>query len=121
MKQLFVDYGYALVPLGLTGWIAFTVSFAMIDISYAIPLLSDPFGWGWNLFGTASVPWIRFFPEWVPYIQTPILLIGMLLSILTAYKLARQRIPDKVIALKSIVPVVVFVVVIIMVFFLLYV
>ncbi|MBI5300809.1 MAG: 4Fe-4S binding protein [Chloroflexi bacterium] len=121
LKQLFVDYGYALAPLGLTGWIAFTVSFALIDISYAIPLLSDPFGWGWNLFGTAGTPWIRFIPEWVPYIQTPILLIGMALSIVTAYKIIEQRVADKKLAFQSVLPVVVFMVVVMFVFFQLYV
>ncbi len=121
LKQLFVDYGYALAPLGLTGWIAFTVSFALIDISYAIPLLSDPFGWGWNLFGTAGTAWIRFIPEWVPYIQTPILLIGLALSIVTAYKLVQQRVPDKQTAFRSVVPIVVFMVGIMLVFFQLFV
>ncbi|MBI5650318.1 MAG: 4Fe-4S binding protein [Chloroflexi bacterium] len=121
LKQLFVDYGYALAPLGLTGWIAFTVSFALIDISYAIPLLSDPFGWGWDLFGTAKTPWIRFIPEWVPYIQTPILLIGLALSIVTAYNLVEQRVPDKRAAFRSVLPIVVFMVGIMLVFFQLYV
>ncbi|MBI4788836.1 MAG: hypothetical protein HY782_17525, partial [Chloroflexi bacterium] len=102
-------------------WIAFTVSFAMIDISYAIPLLSDPFGWGWNLLGTAKVPWIRFFPEWVPYVQTPILLVGMALSIITAVTIVRQRIPDKHLAFKSVLPVVIFIMAVIMLFFVLYV
>lgn len=121
LKQLFIDYGYAIAPLGLTGWIAFTVSFALIDISYAIPLLSDPFGWGWNLFGTAGTPWIRFIPEWVPYIQTPILLIGMALSIVAAYKIIEQRVADKKTAFKSVIPVVVFIVAVMAVFFQLFV
>jgi hypothetical protein len=121
LKQLFVDYGYALAPLGLIGWIAFTVSFALIDISYAIPLLSDPFGWGWNLFGTAKVPWMRFIPEWVPYIQTPILLFGLAVSIIAAYKIVRQRTEDKEAAFRSVIPVAIFMLVITALFFQLYV
>jgi polyferredoxin len=120
MSQLFVDFGYALVPLGLTGWIAFTVSFVLIDISYAIPLLSDPFGWGWNLFGTAGMPWIRFIPRWVPYIQTPILLTGMALSIIVAYRIVRGRVSDKLIAWKSATPVAVFIAMVTAVLFQLY-
>lgn len=121
LKQLFVDYGYALAPLGLTGWIAFTVSFALIDISYAIPLLSDPFGWGWNLFGTAKVPWMRFIPEWVPYIQTPILLFGLVVSIIAAYKIVQQRTNDKTAAMQSVIPIALFMLAITAVFFQLYV
>ena len=108
LKQLFVDYGYAVAPLGLIGWIAFTVSFALIDISYAIPLISDPFGWGWNLFGTAKVPWMRFIPEAIPYIQTPIMVFGLVVSIVAAYKIVRQRTDDKSAAMRSVIPVAIF-------------
>jgi len=108
VERLFVDYAYALVPMGLAGWIAFTVSFVLVDISYAIPLLSDPFGWGWDLLGTAKVPWLLFFPEWVPYIQTPIVLAGLVLSIYTAYYLVRPYAIDKAQALRSVVPIAAF-------------
>ena len=121
LKQLFVDYGYALAPLGLIGWIAFTVSFALIDISYAIPLISDPFGWGWNLFGTATIPWMRFIPEWIPYIQTPILIFGLIVSIVAAYKIVRQRTDDKSAAMRSVIPVAIFMLAIAAIFMQLYV
>ena len=31
-----------------------TFSYLLIGGQYAIPLVSNPFGWGWDLFGTAS-------------------------------------------------------------------
>ena len=42
-----------LQPLGLAAWVAFTISFAFAKLSYVLPVLSDPFGRGWDLFGTA--------------------------------------------------------------------
>jgi polyferredoxin len=90
LEKMFVNYAYALVPLGLLGWIAFSVSFVLPNISYAISVISDPFGWGWNLFGTSTFPWTPFLPGLIPYLQIPILLIGLASSIIIAFGIARQ-------------------------------
>jgi hypothetical protein len=55
-RTLFVAYAYTLVPLGLAAWIAFSLGFVLTNGSYALAVISDPFGWGWNLFGTADTP-----------------------------------------------------------------
>ncbi|MFZ5912301.1 MAG: cupredoxin domain-containing protein [Chloroflexota bacterium] len=107
LALLFRDYGYAVIPLGLAGWIAFTVAFAMIDISYAIPLLSDPMGWGWNLFGTANYGWVMYAPHLVPYLQAPILLGGLGVSIYTAYRIGLNHITDKKVLTRSLAPAVI--------------
>lgn len=91
LKKLWIDEAYALVPMGLIGWIAFSLSFLFVNGSYAIPLLSDPFGWGWNLIGTVDFHWAPFVPDLVKYIQVPLLLGGLSLSILAAYRIARQH------------------------------
>jgi hypothetical protein len=44
----------ALVPIALAYHVAHYFSFLFIGGQYAIPRLSDPFGYGWNLFGTAG-------------------------------------------------------------------
>jgi hypothetical protein len=43
-----------LVPISLAYHVAHYVSYLFVGGQYAIPLISDPFGWGWNLFGTAA-------------------------------------------------------------------
>ncbi len=91
VKRLFVDYAYSLVPLGLIGWIAFSFSFVFVNGSYAISVLSDPFGWGWNLFGTRDVPWTPFLPGLMTFLQIGLLLVGLVFSIVTAYRLVRQH------------------------------
>jgi hypothetical protein len=91
VKRLFVDYAYSLVPLGLTGWIAFSFSFVFVNGSYAASVLSDPFGWGWNLFGTRSVPWTPLWPEVMAALQVLLLLVGLIFSVVIAYRIGRQH------------------------------
>jgi hypothetical protein len=91
LKRLFVDYAYSLVPLGLTAWIAFSFSFVFVNGSYAISVLSDPFGWGWNLFGTRSVPWTPLLPGLALVLQVGMLLVGLVFSIVIAYRIGRQH------------------------------
>jgi hypothetical protein len=91
VKRLFIDYAYSLVPLGLTGWIAFSFSFVFVNGSYAVSVLSDPFGWGWDLFGTRAVPWSPFWPELMTALQVVLLLLGLVFSMVTAYRIACQH------------------------------
>lgn len=108
LKQLFVSYGYATVPLGLMGWIAFSLSFVLVNGSYAIPVISDPFGWGWDLFSTASYPWTPYVPQVLPYLQVPTLLGGLLLSILLADRIANENFANRNQAFRSLIPVALF-------------
>jgi len=117
LKRLFTDYGYAIVPIGLAGWIAFTTAFALVDISYAIPLLSDPMGWGWDLFGTADYGWVMYAPHIIPYLQIPIMLGGLAISIYTVYRIAINHTTDKKLLIRSLTPIVVYLVAVTAVFF----
>jgi len=67
----------ALLPLGLFAWIAFTVSFALPKISYVLSVISDPLGWGWNLFGTAGATWNPDVATFGPILQAGLLLLGL--------------------------------------------
>lgn len=91
VKKLFIDIGYALVPFGLAVWVAFTVGMILVNGSYVIPVLSDPLGWGWNLFGTAHYSWRPYFPELVPYLEMLIVGVGAVASTMTALRLAKEN------------------------------
>jgi hypothetical protein len=104
-QKLFTELGYTIIPLGLAGWIAFTIGFALVDISYAIPLISDPMGWGWDLFGTADYPWTMYIPHLVPYFQIPIMLGGLMISIYVVYRVAIHYISNKKLLMKALTPV----------------
>jgi len=95
-RELFVAYAYALVPLGLAAWVAFSLSFVLVNSSYAWQVLSDPFGWGWNLFGTADWKWTPYLAGWIPLLQIPILLVGLAAAIALALRAARElRMPQR--------------------------
>ncbi len=89
-RKILVNFAYTLVPLGLAAWVAFSISFVLINLSYAWQVLSDPFGWGWNLFGTAGWKWTPYLSGWVPAIQLPILLIGLVWATGVALRTARE-------------------------------
>jgi len=105
VKRLFVDYAYSLVPLGLIGWIAFSFSFVFVNGSYAVSVLSDPFGWGWDLFGTRSLPWTPLLPGLVMVLQVGLLLAGLVFSIVIAYRIGRQHADSAAQAWRAALPV----------------
>ena len=90
LRQLFTALAFSLVPLGLAAWIAFTLSFVFATLSYALPGLSDPLGWGWDLFGTAKLAWRPGLTDWIPWMQASVLVIGLIMSIKTADAILRR-------------------------------
>lgn len=107
-KKLYVGYAYTLVPLGLLAWIAFSVPLAMVNGAYVVQVISDPLGWGWDLFGTATVPWTPIYPEFVPYLQVLILMTGLIYAIAKGYAVARTIYQERQTALWSFAPVIVY-------------
>ncbi len=91
MRKLFADYAAVLVPLGLAAWVAFTLSFVLVNFSYAWSVLSDPLGWGWNLLGTADRPWTPYASGLTPSLQAIVLLLGLSTAIALALRTARQH------------------------------
>ena len=47
-------YIYSLIPIALAYNVAHFFSFLVIQGQLIVKLISDPFGWGWDLFGTAG-------------------------------------------------------------------
>ena len=77
--------------MGLAAWVAFSLGFVLVNGSYALSVLSDPFGWGWNLFNTVDVPWVPAAPQLIAFLQTGVLVAGLLFSVQTGYKIAREQ------------------------------
>jgi polyferredoxin len=55
-RRLFVTYAYAMIPLALFFHLAHNTMHLAMEFAKVVPVLSDPLGMGWNLFGTAG--WI---------------------------------------------------------------
>ncbi len=121
LKRMYIDYSYSLVPIGLAGWIGFSWPIMLINGSYAISIISDPFGWGWNLFGTKGIQWTPVVSGFVPILQALTVILGLAFSMDIGYKISQQIFDDKKIALRSFVPIVIFLVGVTMVLLRLYV
>jgi len=87
-RSSFITFSASLLPLGLTAWVAFSFSFVFANISYLWPVISDPFGWGWNIFGTAGLTWSPYLGNLVPALQIVALIAGLLWSASSTQKIA---------------------------------
>lgn len=90
MKKVFLGYSYLLVPLGLLAWIAFSVPLLFVNGSYIISVVSDPLGWGWDIFGTADFPWTPLWPEYLVFAQIALLLIGLFYALNHSYQIGER-------------------------------
>jgi len=120
LKQLFINYSYALVPMGLSVWIAFSFSFLLVNGSYALSIISDPFGWGWDLFGTSSYPWTPAMIELLPYLQMATLIAGLVFSILITHRIGRQHSTDESQTMRGLMPIAAFLTILTLAFLRLY-
>lgn len=94
LKKIFINFSYTLIPLGLGVWIAFSLGIILPNGSYILHILSDPFAWGWNLFGTANFPWTPVFTGILGYLQGAALIIYYLFSLEYGFKLSKLTYPD---------------------------
>lgn len=53
---LALKFVYSLLPIAIAYEVAHFITLLLVDGQLIIPLASDPFGFGWDLFGTAGFP-----------------------------------------------------------------
>jgi hypothetical protein len=78
---------FSLVPIALAYAVAHYFSLLIVQGQYVVPLASDPFGFGWDLFGTAGVePNLNVVtPSAVWYVQVAALVLGHVLALVLAH------------------------------------
>jgi len=103
-RILFLRSAYMLVPLGLLAWMAFSYPLIMVNATHISTSLSDPMGWGWDLFGTAHSRWKPLWPEYLIYIQIPLLLLGLGYALGKGYGIARDLVSTPRAAALSLLP-----------------
>jgi hypothetical protein len=89
-RVLFLAGASALVPFGLLAWIAFSVPLVFANGSYVLAAASDPLGSGWDLFGTAGLPWTPVLPQWIPWLQAALVLAGQAAAFWTGWMESRS-------------------------------
>jgi NAD-dependent dihydropyrimidine dehydrogenase PreA subunit len=90
LRQALANYSQVLVPLGLLAWIAFTVSFAFAKFSYVLPVVSDPFGWGWNLIGMSGTAAVGQSTSFSLLLQVILLAVGLYLTSRVARRITQS-------------------------------
>ena len=90
--------------MGLSFWATFFVATVMINFTFVLMALSDPFGHGWNLLGMAGEPWVQIWPNGVPWLQATLVLIGLTYSLKKGYISWFREVNNKKTALKGFAP-----------------
>jgi hypothetical protein len=105
-RSLVPEFVLSLVPIALVYAVAHYFSLFVIQGQYLAPLLSDPFGRGWDLFGTADVvPNIAVLtPNTIWYVQVASLVIGHVAGLAVAHDRAVTIFRDRYDALVSQLP-----------------
>ena len=95
LRKTFIAQSDSLVPLGLTSWVSFSLSFVFANFSYVWPAISDPFGWGWNLTGGTGLSWTPYWMNIVPAMQVLVLSGGLSWASQTSFRIAAEQSPPQ--------------------------
>jgi hypothetical protein len=103
-KTAYRRFAAAFIPLGLGLWVAFFVTMFMANYTFVLMTLSDPFGWGWDLLGTAGKPWVLLWPGAVPWMQVALVLSGLAFGYRRGYALWREQTGTVATAVRGFLP-----------------
>lgn len=103
-RRAFKEFAPTFVPIGIALWVSFFAAMLMSNYVFVLMTLSDPFGWGWDLLGTAGMPWVQLWPGAVPWLQSGLMLAGLAYSLRNGYRLWLEKVDEPARALKGFVP-----------------
>lgn len=90
-------YVLSLVPIAIAYHLAHYLSYLLVAGQLIIPIASDPFGYGWNLFGTAAyrldIGVIGAKQVW--YLAVSAIVVGHIAAVCVAHVTALRRIGDR--------------------------
>jgi len=102
---LFKAFACSLIPIALFYHLAHNCMHFFLEGGSLIPLLSDPFGFGWNLFGTANRsygPLLSLPVIW--WLQLTCIVVGHVYGVLVADRVARRLFARPGMVLRSLIP-----------------
>lgn len=107
MKQVFVTFAYPFLPVALFYHLAHNAQHFFIEGQKVISMASDPFGWGWDLFGTASLymsPMLNISSVWG--LQAVLLVLGQIAGVAILVSISRRLLPNRRQAMVTQIPVI---------------
>jgi hypothetical protein len=106
VREIAQNFAFTLVPIAIAYHLAHYLVFLLVQGQYIVPLLSDPLGYGWNLFGTAGyrvdigLVGARF--AW--YTAVVAIVVGHIVAVFLAHTRAMRIFETRRAALRSQVP-----------------
>jgi hypothetical protein len=96
-RKLAAEFLSGLIPIALVYAVAHYFTLLVVQGQYALPLASDPFGFGWDLFGTLDYsPNIApLAPNSVWYVQVGALVAGHVAGLAVAHDRAVTILPER--------------------------
>ncbi|MBA2712189.1 MAG: hypothetical protein H0U55_01350 [Rubrobacteraceae bacterium] len=105
-RRFAAAYAFSLIPIAIAYQMAHYYTYLLIQGQMIISLVSDPLGWGWNLFGTAG-----FDPRYgivgagfVWYSQVALIVVGHVIAVYLAHSISLRLLRDPGRALRSQIP-----------------
>ncbi len=97
LRELALDFAYTLLPIALVYNVTHYFTLILTEGVKLVSLLSDPFGWGWNLFGTAHLWRAPILPDMglVWHTQVGLILLGHIVSVVLAHRVALRVFPGR--------------------------
>lgn len=106
VKDLALDFSYSLLPIVLMYHITHYWTLILTHGLKVFSLISDPFGWRWDLFGTAYKFRAPIIPDmgFVWHSQVALIILGHIASVWIAHKVAIRVFPTRVSTMVSQLP-----------------
>ncbi len=102
MRSVAFRLAVSLLPIAMVYQLAHYSTYLFVNGQQIIRLASDPFGYGWNLFGTANFPVstnLNFLVIW--NYQVSLIVVGHVIAVYVAHRLALNLFPSIRTAVRS--------------------
>lgn len=106
LRELALDFAYTLLPIVLVYHASHYFTLVLSQVPKTPSLLSDPFGWNWDLIGLRERFRATYIPDltWTWHMQVGIILLGHVASVVLAHRVALRVFPGRRAALISQLP-----------------
>ncbi len=93
LRELALDFAYALLPIAIVYHMTHYTALLLANGLKILSLVSDPFGRKWDLFGTAQMFRAPILPDYsvVWHTQVGLIVLGHIVSVFVAHRIALQR------------------------------
>lgn len=103
--RIFKAFAYSVIPIALFYHLAHNGMHFFMEAQHLLPIISDPFGYGWDLFGTAHKaypPLMTLRSIW--WLQIFLILTGHLYGVVVSDRIARQLFTDRKQSVRALIP-----------------